>query len=486
MLSEPLRKAREFEEETFPSVKAERPLVHFTPTVGWLNDPNGFSVYRGEYHLFYQYHPYSSLWGPMHWGHAKTRDFLNWERLPAAMAPDTDYDRDGCWSGSAAELDDGRQLLLYTGRRVRDDGRAYQAQCLALGDGRDYEKYAGNPVLTEADLPEGCSPHDFRDPKMWREADGTFRAVTVTLTDDESGAALLYRSPDGFSWSFERVLERCRNEYGNMWECPDFFPLDGKQVLLVSPMAMNARGLEFHDGFGEIAFLGEFDGASGAFARESVRTLDHGPDFYAAQTLEALDGRRVMIAWMQNWAGAKYQPDERLCYAGMTIPRELSIRDGRLTQNPVRELERWRVSPVSYRNVEVSEETELDGIRGGVLDMELSVRPASGAGFERFRVHAGADGRRSVTIEYAPERGAVRVERDAPDGLERVREFAVRETDGAIKMRLLFDAHSMELFVNDGEQAATFLLYAPADAVRFESTGGAALMDIEKYGLQRP
>ena len=494
MMSEELRKAREFEAAYEPLVPGtERPLFHVTAGVGWLNDPNGFSAYRGEYHLFYQYHPYSAHPGVMHWGHLKSKDFLKWERLPIAMAPDCAYDRDGCWSGGAAELPDGRQLLMYTGRRVQEENGAqvaYQTQCLAVGDGRDYEKYAGNPVLTAENLPDGCSPYDFRDPKIWREPDGTYRAVTVTRTEDGSGAVLLYSSPDGFSWRFERVLDRCRNEYGNMWECPDFFPLDGKQVLLVSPMGMEARDAEFPAGYGAIALLGRYDAASGEFVREAAQTLDYGPDFYAAQTLEALDGRRIMIAWMQHWGNAKYQPDERLCYGGMTVPRELSIRGGRLTQNPVRELERLRVSPVTYRNVAVSEAVELEGIRGRVLDMTLSVRPASDGGFESFRIHIAADEQRRTTIEYLPQRGAVRIDRSlcgAPVG-EPTREFTVRESGGGVKLRLLMDVRGAELFVNDGERAASFLLYTPdsADAVRFETTGGAALVDVEKYALRKP
>ena len=489
MATEALQKARNYEDDFGPGIPEEtRPVFHLTPTLGWMNDPNGFSVYRGEYHLFYQYHPYSALWGPMHWGHVKTRDFLHWERLPAALAPDRDYDQDGCWSGGAAELSDGRQLLIYTGRRMRDagqaDGPAYQVQCLAAGNGRDYEKHPDNPVLTAAYLPEGSSPYDFRDPKLWREKDGTFRAVTVTRTEDGSAAALLYSSPDGFLWRFEHTIDRCRNEYGTMWECPDFFPLDGKQILLVSPMQMEAREPEFHAGYGAIAILGQYE--NGVFRREYVQTLDHGTDFYAAQTLEALDGRRILIAWMQNWGSAKYQPHERLCYGGMTIPRELSVREGRLIQNPVRELEDWRAEPVVYRNVVISEETVLEGIRGRVLDMALFVRPVSDAGFASFRIHVAMDKERRTTIEYVPERGVIRLDRSlcgAPADMEHVREFAVRGAE--IKMRLLLDRRSLELFVNDGEQAASMLLYTPAsaDAIRFEADGGGVLLDVEKYGL---
>ena len=126
MISETLQCARDFETQYAAYIpEADRPAFHVTGAVGWINDPNGFSCYQGEYHLFYQYHPYTTNWGPMHWGHVKTRDFIRWERLPAAMAPDTEADRDGCFSGSALELPDGRQMLVYTGvyKTRRADGQ---------------------------------------------------------------------------------------------------------------------------------------------------------------------------------------------------------------------------------------------------------------------------------------------------------------------------------------------------------------------------
>ena len=145
MTSDVLEKARDFEARYGPLIPDdERPAFHATPTVGWMNDPNGFSYYKGECHLFYQYHPYSVEWGPMHWGHLKTKDFIRWERLPAALAPDRDYDAAGCFSGGAVELPDGRQLLMYTGVRRCHSPEGFlqdvQTQCLAIGDGVDYEK----------------------------------------------------------------------------------------------------------------------------------------------------------------------------------------------------------------------------------------------------------------------------------------------------------------------------------------------------------
>ena len=232
MISKKLQRARDFEKKYIPYVAEELPRFHVTGGIGWINDPNGFAPYKGEYHLFYQYHPYDTKWGPMHWGHVKTKDFIRWERLPVAMAPDMDYDKDGCFSGGAVEMPDGRHLLMYTGvRSVRQKNgkvESFQTQCIAIGDGVNYEKYEGNPVITAKDLPEGGSVHDFRDPHIWRE-DDWYYVVVGNRTEDTSGTILLYRSPDAIHWEFVSKVASCHNQYGKMWECPDFFPLDGKQ-----------------------------------------------------------------------------------------------------------------------------------------------------------------------------------------------------------------------------------------------------------------
>ena len=469
---------------------SERPAFHVSGGIGWINDPNGFSVYKGEYHLFFQYHPYSVKWGPMHWRHVKTKDFIRWERLPVALAPDTEYDRNGCFSGSAVELPDGRHLLMYTGvhRMRRDDGvmEEYQTQCMAVGDGTDYEKYEGNPVLTAKDLPEGGSALDFRDPKFWQEEDGTFRCVVGNRTADGSGAILLYESRDGFHWQYAGTVDSCRNEYGRMWECPDFFPLDGKQVLLTSPQEMLALGLEFHAGYGSICLIGDWNSKTRKFSRERVQSIDYGIDFYAPQTLKTPDGRRIMIAWMQNWTNTNCLPPNARFFGEMTLPRELSVKNGRLVQNPVRELENYRCSRVAYQDVLVTGETNMPGLRGRIMDMTVSVRPA-GNSYRWFKLNVAKDGEHVTTVRYKPECSTVRVDRSRCGiryDVVHVRDFLVRPQGGAVKFRVVMDRHSLELFVNDGEQAATFILYTPesADSVSFEADG-AVLVDVEKYDL---
>ena len=152
-----LQKARAYEAEHGAAITpAERPAYHMTPYVGWLNDPNGFSYYKGKYHQFYQYNPYDVRWAPMHWGHAVSTDLLHWEYLPCALAPDSPADNGpGCFSGSATQMDDGKQLLMYTSvvaeKQPNGEMRDIQTQSIAIGDGLDYEKPACNPVLTQKD-----------------------------------------------------------------------------------------------------------------------------------------------------------------------------------------------------------------------------------------------------------------------------------------------------------------------------------------------
>lgn len=492
MISNVLEKAREFEEQYGPHIPdTERPVLHVTPTIGWMNDPNGFCAYKGEYHLFYQYHPYSNEWGPMHWGHVKTTDFIRWERLPVAIAPDESYDGFGCFSGSALELPDGRQLLMYTGvRRERnEDGfmQDLQTQCIAVGDGENYEKYELNPVITAENVPEGFSEKDFRDPKIFREEDGNYYAVVGNRTDDGSGAILLYRSTDGLHWEFVRILERCFNQFGKMWECPDFFPLDGQRVLMVSPQEMVPVGLEFHAGNCTMAMIGTY-GLEEGFTRKYVQAIDYGLDFYAPQTLETPDGRRVMIGWMQNWDTAGAKPHNCRWFGQMSLPRELSIRNGRLIQNPVRELEKYRRRCVMHHNIPVSGEINLPGVQGRVVDMTVTVHPIANESYRWFRIRVAKDGEHETIIRYRPDQGTVKIDRTRSGMTQDIvhnRSFLVRPQSGEIKLRIVLDRFSLEVFVNDGEQAASAVIYTrqEANAISFEA-GGMVLMDVEKYDLE--
>jgi beta-fructofuranosidase len=399
------------------------------------------------------------------------------------------YDKDGCFSGSAIEMDDGKQLLMYTGvERVQgEDGRMQdiQIQCLATGDGENYEKYEGNPVLTQKDIPAGFSLNDFRDPKIFRNPDGSYGCVLGNRTEDGSGAIVLYRSEDGFHWSFQSILDRSYNEFGRMWECPDMFHLDGQDVIITSPQDMSALGMEFHSGNGTMALMGRVEDSK--FLRDNVQAIDYGLDFYAPQTLEAPDGRRIMIAWMQNWDTTGGCPEGAKWFGQMTTPRELTIRNDRLIQNPIRELEALRGRRVAYKNVPVHEEVSLTGVYGRVVDMTVTIKPGDNKGYERFRVKFAKGSQHYCSVSYRPGTSTLRLSRTHA-GFNRdfvhERKCMVRNQSGEIKLRILLDRYSAEVFVNDGEQALTMTFYTPqtAEGISFECTGNA-LVSVEKYEI---
>ena len=484
-MSELLRKAREYEGVNRARVRDELPVFHVTGGIGWINDPNGFSAYGGEYHLFFQYYPYDVTWGPMHWGHVKTRDFVRWEFLPAALAPDEPYDKDGCFSGSAVETEDGQHVLLYTGVRKTEEGDEYQTQCVAFGDGTDYEKSPLNPVIDETLLPAGGSHVDFRDPKIWRE-DDMYYAVAANLLPEKRGAILLYTSEDALHWRALGVLAGGEGKYGTMWECPDFFPLDGRHVLLHSAHEMRAEGLEFHAGDGTACHIGRYDRESHRLEDEHVQTVDYGIDFYAPQTMEAADGRRVMIGWMQSWAASRAVRTPLPFFGQMTVPRELSIRGGRLCQWPVRELEGFRRNRAAYQNVPVTDWQGFPGIAGRVLDLTLRVRPEKDA-YRRFTVRVAEGDGLYTELTLLPQEGIIRTDRTMSgltEDVVHVREFPYDARGGETELRIVMDKYSLELFVNGGEQAASMTLYTPlsADGIRF-CADGPVLLDAEKYDL---
>lgn len=493
MISQTLREARKYEEATEKMISGDdRPEFHLSARVGWMNDPNGFSFYNGQYHMFYQYHPYDNIWGPMHWGHAVSGDLLHWEFLPAALAPDEPYDRDGCFSGSAVSLPDGRQLLMYTGvikeRQANGGFSEVQTQCLAVGDGMDYGKYEKNPVLDEKALPEGASRYDFRDPKMWKKKDGTYYCVAGNRAADGSGQILLFESPDGYNWQYKKVLAANNNRFGKMWECPDFFPLDGKWVLIASPMDMLPSGFEYHNGNGTLCLLGDFDEETETFTEEHNQSVDYGIDFYAPQTVLAPDGRRIMIGWMQNWDTCNFRTQNISWFGQMSLPRELSVQNGRLYQKPVRELENMRRGKVSYQNVAVSDTVRLEGIKGRKVDMELAIRPEdAGEMYQKFAVRFAQNEKYQTSLSFRPRESILKIDRKFSGSRRAIihqRRSRVNSRNGELKLRIILDRFSVEVFVNDGEQVMTAIIYTEqqADGISFFGDG-ALRMDVVKYEL---
>ncbi len=483
----PLERARQYEKEQSIRVpERERPRFHLTPLTGWMNDPNGFCFYRGRYHLFYQYHPYSVKWGPMHWGHASSRDLLRWTYEPCAMAPDTPADAAGCFSGSAVEMPDGRLLLAYTG--VQPAGtlrRESQSQCIAVGDGTNFEKYAGNPVIQLHGLDEAYSRVDFRDPKVWRNADGSYEMVAGCRHREKAGTILLFRSGDGFVWYFMGEVDSSRHELGEMWECPDFFPLGGEQVLVVSPQEMRAGG-EFHAGGGTVFLTGNYDPETYRYCRRTASPADYGLNFYAPQTLLSPDGRRIMIGWMDNWETCREAPRRHPWYGQMSVPRELRLENGRVYQLPVKEIETLWKDTIRHDQVTVAGETGLAGIEGRIMDLTVTLYTAESA-CRRFTLSLARDESHRITICCNLVRGELVFDRSCGGSCRDIvhtRHLKTEPQDGKVTLRILMDRESIELFVNNGERAVTSLIPTPMTAEGISFSADAPLrISVEAHHL---
>lgn len=475
-----VEKAQRYAEAAAAEVTADpyRLGYHIMAPAGWINDPNGLVYFRGEYHVFFQYHPYSAVWGPMHWGHVVSRDLVHWQHLPVALAPSEEYDKDGCFSGSAVD-DHGTLTLIYTGN-VNAEPKANQVQCIATSaDGIKFDKYTGNPVIPH---PPADGSADFRDPKVWMH-DGKWYMV-VGSGKDGIGKALLYRSPDLRQWEYVGVLSESDGSLGYMWECPDFFPLGDKHVLIASLMGV--------PGHKNIYMIGNMDYTTGKFVREDYAELDYGRDFYAAQTFLGPDGRRILFGWMNMWGTD--QPTEANGWAGaLTIPRELRLlSDGTLSQTPVTELQSLREEHYHFADLVVTDDLVgfPDNVAGDQLEIvaEFDLKKCDAAQFG-VRVRCSADSSQYTQIGFSPETERLEVDcRQSglvPAGC-RGGKLKLNEKN-ILRLHIFVDRSSVEVFGNEGRIAITNRVY-PAPSSRgvclFAENGSVRLKKLDIWRLK--
>lgn len=417
----------------------------------------------------------------MHWGHAITKDMIKWEYLPVALAPDCTFDDRGCFSGSAVTYD-GKHYIAYTGVSCGEDGAESQSQCIAAGDGLHYHKESHNPVITAQLLPGEYSSSHFRDPKMWQDEDG-LHMIVGCLDQNKEGHLAHFCSTDMKHWHFEGMFLDHIPGLGRMWECPDFFSLQGQDVVIISPQDMAAQPPEIHNGNNSLYILGTFERNKGEFEPYKTYALDYGLDFYAAQTVTLKDQRVILIAWMQSWDS--YFIPEELSWAGMmTVPRELCIKNGRLYQSPVRELEGYQSNQIRYSNIPVTERTVLPGIEGRVLDLTVELKLD---GYRHFEIRFAEGESHYCSLHYDKIRGQLCFDRTF-SGLVRdvacTGEFSVSPVEGKLTIRILLDNYSSEFFINGGEKtfAATFYTDLSCDGISFHSDGEAHI-NVEKYNI---
>ena len=305
--------------------EAHRPQIHFSPPENWMNDPNGMVFHKGVYHLFYQYYPDSTVWGPMHWGHATTTDLVHWENHPIALYPDSlGY----IFSGSAV-VDEknssgfGKEgqiplVAIFTHHNPKAEKESpmtveNQSIAFSLDDGNTWTKYEGNPVLKNPGI------RDFRDPKVfWHEA-GKKWIMTLAASDQ----IIFYSSPNLKTWIKESEFGKEFGAHGGVWECPDLFPLQyNGETIWVLIVNINPGGP--NGGSATQYFTGQFDGKTFTPYQTDTRWADYGPDDYAGVTWSNTGARKIFFGWMSNWDYANVVPTVKWRSAS-TLPRDLTL-----------------------------------------------------------------------------------------------------------------------------------------------------------------
>ncbi len=450
----------------------QRPILHMNPERGWLNDPNGPFQWRGRHHVFHQFDPESLWFGHMKWGHFSSDDLVRWEQHPAALSPSQDADRDGVWSGCVVD-DGGTATAIYTGVVKRADGKLLQSVCLATSTDPnliEWTKDPGNPMAIE---PPDFEVDAFRDPYVWKEANGWAMLLGTGLPDG-NGGVLLYRSSDLRDWSFQGVLISGADLpagapwTGSVWECPNLVVLEsGEALLLVSVHDSLTLSLHY-----TVAIIGHLN--SGRLDPMSAQRLDHGHDCYAVAVEKTADGRILGYGWAFEAVSAEDREKQK--WAGcMTVPRELGVRDGRLTVAPARELGDVPavVNQLEETVVTPSQPVDLLVPRAARIDAHFQLDHTSAL---RVAIRSSPQSGEQLTFEYSGSRGSIVVDRGQSSSLPGIRGGIstadyLLPADGRLDLTVIIDHTIVEIFVG-GRVAFSERIYPQAldaDHLRIES-----------------
>ncbi|KHT61460.1 sucrose-6-phosphate hydrolase [Photobacterium gaetbulicola] len=436
-----------------------RPLWHIAPPQGLLNDPNGFTYHNGEYHLFYQLYPFDCVHKDKYWAHVTSSDLVNWQSQPMALYPSDWFDSHGVFSGHAVSTDD-ELMLFYTGNvRIGEQRQRITTQCLATSsDGINFTKHG--PVIDS--LPPSVTPH-CRDPKLVKNGDHWLMLLGAQQETDEGqllGRLAIYRSFDLRQWEFVSLTGSELNNFGYMWECPDLFEMGEQLVAIICPQGIEAdshyHNVPHHNGYLQ-ASLDEND----RLELSEFYTLDHGFDFYAPQSTQAPDGRRLMIGWM-GLPDEINQPSVKDKWLHqLTCLRELSWQNGKLYQQPARELQQLRGETQSFNLEANNEKSSLDL---GSKSFELqTILPWPASGQTTLRVMDNGSEYCDIILDADQQR--IRLDRShaQPTDGETIRELPWPHSQ-AVELQLLADNSSLELFINQGEFAMTARVFTAQDA----------------------
>jgi beta-fructofuranosidase len=439
------------------------PIFHVASPSQWMNDPNGPIFHKGFYHLFYQLHPFSDGSGPKYWGHVRSRNLVKWEHLPIALCPSADLGEAEIWSGCCTINGRGQPMIFYTsiapGRSAMDHAEQWAAT--SDHDLLHWRKSPANPVLSEA-LHGDRKIYDWRDPFVFHTAGKTFLVTGGNLNQAKGGQAVvnIYQAenPELTKWTYRGIMFQHPDPEARTVECPNFFQLGRKWVLVMSP-------------YGKVQyFIGDFDAATCRFQQLARGVVDFGPNFYAPNTMQLRDGRRLMWGWVTGF------PEGRGWNGCLSLPRELSLSHKtdsadtwELKQEPAPELTKLREKPVKWQDLLLSERaTVLTLPKTNTLEINanLALQLAKTLSLE---FTSGAASATPIKITVQDSELSVMESKTK-----------LQQTQKDLKLRIFFDRSVMEVFVNGTAcftKKITPLGPDPALALRVEGTATAELVE---------
>ncbi|MFS0880754.1 glycoside hydrolase family 32 protein [Metabacillus niabensis] len=454
-----------------------RQTFHIQPPTGLLNDPNGFSFYNGEYHLFYQWFPLGPVHGLKYWYHTKSKDLAYWENVGIAIKPDHFYDSHGAYSGSGI-VKDNELYLMYTGNTRNDNWERSPYQVIAIMNKDGEISKQANPVIFG--VPDGYTDH-FRDPKLFKKGEHYY-AMIGAQREDKTGCVVLFESANLQNWSFLGEVKTDIQPFGYMWECPDYFELDDKGILVFSPQGISPQGNSYQNIYQSGYLIGDkLNIPQLKFSHGDFAEIDRGFDFYAPQTMLAPDGRRILVGWM-GLPELDYPTDENGWAHCLTLPRELTLKDNKLIQQPVKELAKRRKRKESIRTT-IKNET-ITPFKGTAFELicEINALHAKSLGVE-----LRAKENEKTVVEYKVKEKTIELDR-SKSGKSVGEEYGtVRRCtlEQCIKLHVFVDISSVEIFINDGEEVFTSRIFPQADSeeIRIFVNDGEASIVAEKWDL---
>lgn len=414
-----------------------RPNYHFLAPAYWMNDPNGLIYYKEEFHIFYQHNPYGVEWGNIHWGHAKSNDLVYWEHLPIALVPSKEKNEENCYSGSCI-LKNETPTIIYTSIGPDKPQTMGAEQWMATSTDKmiSWQKYEKNPIMTlKLHASKNLDIREWRDPYIWKENDMYYAILAGNIYKPHQPVILLYSSPNLMDWEFLKILTKGNTKGRVKWECPNFFPLNSKQVLIVSSFKNQIYTKEVHAIDRHVYYtIGEYKNTN--FKHHEWRILDHGSLFYAPSTIIDPNGRVIMWGWLSaigtmGWNGS------------LTLPRVLKLRpNNKLGFNPAPELQSLRKKHYKFSQLSIKDSLNdsLKSIQSSCLEILIKFEP-NGDDFIGINFNEKDE---SQSIIYYQKLNQMRIGEEKFD-------FTLFKDENFLELYIFLDKSIIEVFINERE-----------------------------------